>query len=94
MKLKKQPICVTWFDSRGADGWQDLGTVVAQMHKPIDGHLMETIGWLIGESDHAILVGLSYDPMTDQVNGFIEIPRLAIVHESKVRIGKCRKSAK
>ena len=63
---------VQWLDSESATGWTPVSEVEGVLE------LTHTVGLLLQESEHFIVIAHSYDPATESANGLITIPRPTI----------------
>lgn len=67
-------VLVRWTDAASAAGWEDLELVLV---KPFD-LTVESVGFLIRDTDEFITLALSYSVDPEQVNGTITIPRILV----------------
>jgi hypothetical protein len=62
---------VTWLDSSAGNGWEDPATLEALT-------LTHSVGFLIKETENSVVVAVSYDPHTEEINSYKQIPLMAI----------------
>lgn len=72
---------VAWTDSEGTPGWQNLRDAQREAEEPLLLH--HSCGYLVGDTDDAVTVALSYRPAVNDwlpmVSGTIKIPRRCVV---------------
>ncbi len=73
-KQKHRPVHVRWHDSRNlTSSWEARRRLIRRARKTPA--LIESVGWLIHETKHEIIIGMDYDPETDQINNASTIPK-------------------
>lgn len=64
---------IEWIDSQTEIGWESVG------HVPPEPEITHTVGFLIHEGEHYLVVANSYDPATHETNGRIVIPQVSVI---------------
>lgn len=63
---------IEWIDSTSATGW----TPLSEIEEELD--VTHSVGFLMNEGSHFIVLAHSFDPSTESANGLMTIPRQAI----------------
>ena len=69
-------VWIKWIDSSHESGWKDLGEYKPMTHKQMT---CESVGFLIGESEHAIEIVQSKHVGGDEYDSLMAIPKVAIL---------------
>ena len=78
MKITTKPSCcsevqfIRWLDSQSLDQWSEQG------EQEVAPALVESIGWIYGETDEAIALA-GTRTVTGQMSGIIVIPKVCIL---------------
>ena len=76
----KKAFLIYWKDAASEDCWMHVDEIKASYH------LIQTIGWMITETDQVIVLGLNHDVTENNYACMIHIPKACILHIQEIII--------
>lgn len=73
-------LLIYWKDAASEDMWMHVDEIKASYH------LIQTLGWLITETDEVLVLGLNHDVTQDNYACMIHIPKVCILHQQELEI--------
>lgn len=73
---------VLWKDAVSEDAWKNVDEIHSHYH------LIETVGFVVKESDEVLTIALNHDIESDNFSCTIHIPQAMIIHRNKLSLNK------
>jgi hypothetical protein len=73
---------ILWKDAVSEDAWKNVDEIYSHYH------LIETVGFVIKESDEVLTISLNHDLGSDNFSCMIHIPQAMIIHRNKLALNK------
>jgi len=75
-------IYIEWVDSESFSYWRSIKNTIEDNKNP---SIVKTVGYLLDENDHHILVCHSFDEANDMIIGVIKIPKKCILRKKIIK---------
>jgi hypothetical protein len=75
-------VYVKWFDPVTDHGWEPIADLEVRYH------CVESVGFLIKESEDCICISMNLDREFEEVNGITMIPRVLITEMREIELGE------